>query len=319
MKIVIMDGHALNPGDMSYAVFAQFGELTVHPYGTESEEEVVRRIGDAEIIILNKVPITRAVLQRCPKLKLICVMATGYNVVDVAAARALGIGVCNVPAYGTQMVAQYTIGLLLELCHHTAEHSASVHAGDWCRSPDFCYWRHPLTELAGKTMGIIGFGRIGRAVGAIARALGMQVLTTGSRECPEGQAIGEYVSLETLLQRSDVVSLHCPLLPQTYRLINEETLALMKPGAILLNTGRGDLIDEEAVTSALEQGKLSAAAMDVVSREPMAADNPLLRAPNCIITPHIAWAARECRQRVIDTTEANIRAFLSGAPQNLVN
>lgn len=319
MKIIVLDGHALNPGDMDYGVYGQYGELTLYPFAPESEEELIGRIRDADIIILNKVSITSEILDRCPKLKLICVSATGYNVVDVAAARRHGVTVCNVPAYGTQMVAQFAIGLLLELCHHTWAHSESVHNGDWAKSPDFCYWNYPIIELAGKTMGIIGFGNIGRAVGQIAKAMGMKVLATGSRVCQEGLAIGEYVDLDTLLANSDVISLHCPLFPETAKLINSDTIAKMKDGVLLINNSRGGVLDEQAVADALRSGKIYAAAVDVVSEEPMNPANPLLSAPNCIITPHISWAATDCRQRVIDITAENIRRFLAGDAQNVVN
>ena len=319
MKIVVLDGHALNPGDMDYGVYGTYGELIEYPFAPESEEELIERISDADIIVLNKVNITAQILDQCPKLKLICVSATGYNVVDGKAARERGITVCNVPAYGTQMVAQFAIGLLLELCHHTWAHSQSVHNGDWAKSPDFCYWNYPIIELAGKTIGIIGFGNIGRAVGKIAKALGMKVLATGSRVCEAGLAIGEYVDLDTLLAQSDVISLHCPLFPETEKLINARTIAKMKDGVILINNSRGGVLDEQAVADALHSGKIYAAGVDVVSEEPMHPANPLLSAPNCIITPHISWAATDCRQRVIDITAENIRHYISGEPQNVVN
>lgn len=319
MNIVILDGHALNPGDLDYGIYSQFGDVTLYPYPPEDEEELLRRIAHAQILILNKVSIPRRVFEQCPGIRLICVAATGYNVVDIDAARDHGVTVCNVPAYGTEMVAQFAIGLLLELCHHIWQHSQSVHNGDWERSPDFCYWNSPIIELKGKTMGIIGFGSIGRAVGRIARALGMGVLATGSRECEDGLAIGEYVDLDTLLSQADVISLHCPLFPETAGLINAETIGKMKDGVILINNSRGGVLDEQAVADALRNGKISAAAVDVVSREPILSTNPLLSAPNCIITPHISWAATECRQRIIDITAANIRRFLEGRPQNVVN
>ena len=319
MKIVVLDGHALNPGDLDYGVYGTFGDLAVYPFPPQTQEELVERIGDAEIIILNKVVITDEILERCPNLKLICVSATGYNVVDCAAADRRGVTVCNVPAYGTQMVAQFAIGLLLELCHHTWAHSESVHRGDWSRSPDFCYWNYPIIELAGKTIGIIGFGNIGKAVGRIAKALGMKVLATGSRVSAEGLEIGTYVDLDTLLAQSDVISLHCPMFPETEKMINAQTIAKMKDGVILINNGRGGLLDEQAVADALASGKIYAAGVDVVSTEPMDPANPLLTAPNCIITPHISWAATACRQRVIDITAENIRCYLSDEPQNVVN
>lgn len=319
MKIVVLDGHALNPGDMDYGVYAQFGTLTQYPYPPRDEEETISRIGDSEIVILNKVVINENILSRCPRIRLICVSATGYNVVDTAAAKARGIPVCNVPAYGTQMVAQFAIGLLLELCHHSWAHSESVHDGQWARSTDFCYWNYPIIELAGKTMGIIGFGNIGRQVGQIAKAMGMRILATGSRPCGEGLAIGEYVELDTLLAQSDVISLHCPLLPATAEIINADTIAKMKDGVLLINNSRGGCLKEAAVADALRRGKIAGAAVDVVSEEPIVSSNPLLSAPNCIITPHISWAATACRQRVIDITAANIRSFLEGNARNVVN
>ena len=319
MKIVVLDGHALNPGDMDYGIYAQYGELTLYPYPPQSKEETISRIGDSEIVILNKVVIDEKILSQCPNIRLICVSATGYNVVDTAAVKARGIKVCNVPAYGTQMVAQFAIGLLLELCHHSWAHSESVHAGDWEKSKDFCYWNYPIIELAGKTIGIIGFGSIGRQVGRIAKAMGMKVLATGSRPCQEGLEIGEYVDLDTLLASSDVISLHCPLLPATAGIINTETIAKMKHAVLLINNSRGGCLDEQAVADALRSGKIAGAAVDVVSTEPIVGTNPLLNAPNCIITPHISWAATACRQRVIDITAGNIDAFLQGNPHNVVN
>ena len=319
MKIVLLDSEALNPGDLSWEALEGLGSLTVYPRGAADPDEVIRRIGDAEIVLTNKTPIARTVFERCPGMKLLCVLATGYNVVDTAAAREYGVPVCNVPAYGTEMVAQFAIGLLLEICHHVQLHNQSVHAGDWERCPNFCYWKMPIIELAGKTMGIIGFGRIGRAVGRIAKALGMRILATGSRKCPEGEAIAEYVDLDTLLSQSDVVSLHCPQFPETEGIINAGTIAKMKDGAILLNNSRGGLLDEQAVADALNSGKLRYAAVDVVSREPILGTNPLLTAKNCIITPHISWAAVEARARIVDITAENIRRFLAGDPQNVVN
>ncbi|MBQ4550674.1 MAG: D-2-hydroxyacid dehydrogenase [Oscillospiraceae bacterium] len=319
MNIVILDGEALNPGDLSWAPLEALGNLTVYPRGTNAPEEVIRRIGDAEIVLTNKTPVGRVVFERCPNVKLLSVLATGYNVVDTAAAKEHGVPVCNVPAYGTEMVAQFAIGLLLELCHHVELHNQSVHAGEWERCPNFCYWKMPIMELSGKTMGIIGFGRIGRAVGRIAKALGMKVLATGSRSCSEGLAIAEYVDLDTVLQESDVISLHCPLFPETEQLINRSSIAKMKDGVILINNSRGGLLNEQDVADALNCGKLRAAAVDVVTTEPIVASNPLLTAKNCIITPHMSWAAVEARGRIIDITADNIRSFLSGSPQNVVN
>ena len=319
MNIVILDGEALNPGDLSWAPLEALGSLTVYPRGTNDPAEVIRRIGDAEIVLTNKTPVGRVVFENCPNLKLLSVLATGYNVVDTAAAREHGVPVCNVPAYGTEMVAQFAIGLLLEICHHVELHNQSVHAGDWERCPNFCYWKTPIMELAGKTMGIIGFGRIGRAVGRIAKALGMRVLATGSRKCDEGLAIAEYVELDELLRQSDVISLHCPLFPETEQLINRVSIAKMKDGAILINNSRGGLLNEQDVADALNSGKLRAAAVDVVTTEPIVGTNPLLTAKNCIITPHMSWAAVEARGRIVDITAENIHSFLSGAPRNVVN
>ena len=319
MNIVILDGEALNPGDLSWAPLEALGNLTVYPRGTNDPEEVIRRIGDAEIVLTNKTPVGRVVFERCPNLKLLSVLATGYNVVDTQAAKEHGVPVCNVPAYGTEMVAQFAIGLLLEICHHVQLHNASVHAGEWERCPNFCYWKTPIMELAGKTMGIIGFGRIGRAVGRIAKALGMKVLATGSRKCDEGLAIAEYVDLDTVLRESDVISLHCPLFPETEQLINRASIAKMKDGVILINNSRGGLLNEQDVADALNCGKLRAAAVDVVTTEPILGTNPLLTAKNCIITPHMSWAAVEARGRIIDITADNIRSFLSGSPRNVVN
>lgn len=317
MKIVILDGYALNPGDLSWECLNRFGDVTV--YDRTPAELIIPRIGDAEIILLNKTPITDETLAVCPSVKLICVLATGYNVVDCDAARKRGIPVCNVPAYGTAAVAQFTFSLLLELCNAVGHHSDSVHKGDWCRSIDFCYWQTPQMELAGKTMGIIGFGRIGRAVGTIAKAFGMRVIAYNRSRCTEGEAIGEYVDLDTLFRQSDIISLHCPMTPQTEGIINASSIAKMKDGAILLNTARGQLVIEEDLAAALAAGKLRGAAVDVVTKEPMEATNPLLNAPNCIITPHMAWSPVESRQRIMDCTVHSIQAYMDGNPVNTVN
>lgn len=318
MKIVILDGLALNPGDLSWGAIQALGDVTVYDQ-TVGQEEIIRRIGDAEIIIPNKTPITEEVLEACPNVRCICVTATGYNIVDCRAAARRGIPVCNVPGYGTAAVSQFTIGLLLELCHRIGYHDREVHAGRWSQCPTFCFWDTPQTELAGKTMGIIGFGSIGRAVGRIAVALGMKVLAYSQSTCPEGEEIGEYVELDRLLRESDVVSLHCPLFPETEGIINAAAIEKMKDGVILLNTARGQLVDEGALAAALQSGKVRGAAVDVVSKEPMDPENPLLTVPNCIITPHMAWAQGEARQRIIDITADNIRAFLAGAPEHVVN
>lgn len=318
MKIVILDGHALNPGDLSYDCLEQFGDVTVYDR-TATEAEAIARIGDAEIVLLNKFPITESLLAACPSIRLICVQATGYNVVDCAAARKRNIPVCNVPSYSTSAVAQFTMALILELCHRVGLHNHSVHQHEWESCPDFCYWLRPQMELAGKTIGIIGFGRIGRAVGRLATAFGMDVLAFSPREYSEGREIGQYVDLDTLLAQSDIVSLHCPLFPETEKIINAEAIAKMKDGAMLINTARGALIDEYAVAEALKAGKLRGAAVDVVSEEPIRADNPLLTTRKCVITPHMAWAPIETRQRLLDCVVGNIRAFLDGQPRNVVN
>lgn len=318
MKIVILDGTALNPGDLSYDCINQFGEVTYYAQ-TKTPAETIERIADNEIILVNKVHITEEILAACPNIKLICVQATGYNIVDVDACTKRGIPVTNVPTYGTDAVAQFTLALMLEICHKIGLHDDSVHQGDWIKSTNFCYWLTPQMELAGKTLGIIGFGRIGRAVGKLAKAFGMKILAYNRSQCEEGHAIAEYVDLDTLYTQSDFISLHCPQTALTEKMINSETISKMKNGAILINTARGGLVDEPALVEALETGKLRAAAVDVVSQEPMNPNNPLLRAKNCIITPHIAWAPIESRQRLLDCVVENIRAFLNGMPQNVVN
>ena len=317
MKIVILDGHAVNPGDLSWDFLNQFGEVTV--YERTPLEEVANRIGDADIVLTNKSPINEKVLDACPNIKLVCVLATGYNVVDCEATKKRGIPVCNVPDYGTAAVAQFTFALLLDLCHKVAHHAQTVREGKWCECPDFCYWDTPQMELAGKTLGIIGFGRIGRAVGKIANAFGMNVIAYNRSQCKEGKAIGRYVSLEELLKSSDIISLHCPLTVENTGMINEEAIAKMKDGTIIINTARGPLVDEAALAAALQSGKLRGAACDVISAEPMAIDNPLKSAPNCIVTPHMAWAPIESRMRIQDCTRRSIQAFLNGNPINTVN
>ena len=317
MKIVILDGHAVNPGDLSWDCFRAFGDVTV--YERTDPAQTAQRLQGAEIVMTNKTPITAELLDACPTIRLICVLATGYNVVDCVACRERGIAVCNVPDYGTAAVAQFTFSLLLELCNRVGLHSDAVHNAEWTNCPDFCFWKTPQMELAGKTLGIIGFGRIGRAVGRIAKAMGMTVIAYNRSRHPEGEAIGEYVSLDTLLKESDIITLHCPLTAENAGLISKESIAKMKDGAILLNTARGGLLNEQDVAYALHNGKLKAAAVDVVSYEPIRKDNPLLTAPNCIITPHMAWAPIESRQRILDCTVSSIQAFLNGSPINTVN
>ncbi len=317
MKIVVLDGYTENPGDLSWGGFEAIGETVV--YDRTPEEQIVERIGDAEIVILNKTPITRATLEACPGIKYIGVLTTGYNVVDTDAARERGIPVCNIPSYGTASVGQFAIALLLEICHHIGAHSDSVHNGDWERSADWCYWNHPLIELDGKTMGIIGFGRIGQATGRIAKALGMKVIAYDAHPNDAGRALAGYVELDTLLATSDVIALHCPLFPETQGIIDRAAIAKMKDGVIILNNSRGPLIVEQDLADALDSGKVAAAGLDVVSTEPIRGDNPLLKAKNCIITPHISWAAREPRQRIMDMAVENLKAFLGGGAVNVVN
>ena len=311
MKIVVLDGYTENPGDLSWDPLQELGELTV--YDRTPPEAVLERIGDAEAIYTNKTVLSRELIQAMPSVRFIGVLATGYNVVDVQAARERGIVVCNIPTYGTDAVAQYVFALLLELCHRVAHHAQAVQEGRWTACPDFCFWDYPLIELSGKTMGIVGYGRIGQRTAQIARAFGMQVLAYDAFVQAE-----ECVPLDELLERSDVVSLHCPLFPETRHIIRGETIARMKDGAILINTSRGPLVDEAALREALTSGKLYGAAVDVVSTEPVQPDNPLLGLENCLITPHIAWAPRESRQRLMDIAVENLRCFLRGAPQNVV-
>ena len=320
MKIVVLDGYTENPGDLSWGRLEELGEFIVYDRSSlTDEDEAIARIGEAEIVITNKTPITKKVLDSCPSIRYIGVLATGYNVVDYVYAAKKGIPVTNVPGYGTDTVAQFTFALLLEICHHVAYHSEAVHAGRWEQSPDFCFCDYPQIELAGKTMGIIGFGRIGQKVGTIAKAFGMKVLAHSPHEYESGKAIGTYVNLDTLLAESDVISLHCPLFPETEGIINQATIAKMKDGVILLNNGRGPLVVEQDLADALNSGKIQAAAVDVVSAEPIKGDNPLLTAKNCFITPHIAWATKEARQRIMDCAVNNVKAFLAGAPENVVN
>ena len=320
MKIVVLDGYTENPGDLSWDKLAAMGELTVYDRTSYTEDPLIaQRIGDAEVAIVNKTPISRATMDRCPQLKLITLLATGYNVVDCAAAKEKGIQVCNVPTYGTACVGQYAIALLLEVCHHIGHHDRTVHEGKWANHIDWCYWDYPLIELDGKTAGIIGFGRIGQTTGRIAKALGMKVLAHDLYPNDAGRAIADYVDLDTLLSQSDVVFLHCNLTADNERMIDRAAIAKMKDGAILINNSRGQLIDEQDVADALQAGKLAAAGLDVVYTEPIRADNPLLAAPNCILTPHMSWGAKEARQRIMDITADNVKAWLDGAPINVVN
>lgn len=320
MKIVILDGYTENPGDLSWGELEKLGELTVYDRTpVDNEAEIRRRIGGAEMVYTNKTPISRATIDACPNLKFISLLATGYNVVDYAYAAERGIPVTNVPTYGTASVGQFAIALLLEICHHVAHHSDAVHEGRWEKNDDWCFWDYPLIELADKTIGIIGFGRIGQTTGGIAKAMGMKVLAFDSRPNDSGKAIAEYVDLDTLLGSSDVIALHCPLFPETQGIVNKDTIAKMKDGVILLNNSRGPLVVEQDLADALNSGKVYAAGLDVVSTEPIRGDNPLLKAKNCIITPHISWAPKESRQRIMDCAVENAKAFLAGAPINVVN
>ena len=297
-NIVVLDGRALNPGDLSWDGFEKLGKLSV--YDQTLSDQTIERIGDAEIVITNKTSITKEVLDAAPLIKYIGILATGYNVVDLDAARDKGIIVTNIPAYSTAAVAQFAIGLLLEICHNIGHHSRVVYSGRWEANGEFCFWDYPQIELAGKTLGIIGFGRIGQATAKIATAIGMEILAHSRTETDEGRKAGKYVTLDELLAKSDVVSLHCPLTPATQGIIDRASIAKMKDGAILINTSRGLLVNERDLADALNSGKIMAAAVDVVSQEPIRGDNPLLKAKNCFITPHIAWAPRETRARLMD-------------------
>jgi glycerate dehydrogenase len=313
MRITILDGHTTNPGDLSWEPLHALGVCVVHD--RTAAAEIVARAADADVVLTNKTPLTRETIAALPRLECIGVLATGYNVVDVAAARARGIPVCNVPEYGTPNVAQATFALLLELTNRVGRHAELVRAGRWSSCPDFCFWEGELVELAGLTLGIVGYGRIGRAVATIGRAFGMRILAW--RRSPGDDP--ECVGLDRLLRESDVVSLHCPLTAETERLVNAATLATMKPTAFLVNTARGALVDEAALAAALDAGRLAGAGLDVLAVEPPAASNPLLAARNCLITPHVAWATREARRRLIEITADNVRAFAAGAPRNVVN
>ena len=315
MKIVVLDGYTMNPGDLSWEGLEGLGECAV--YERTPPERVVERAAGAEVVLTNKVVLDGAVMARLPALRYIGVLATGYNVVDTAAARERGIVVTNVPAYSTRSVAQLVMALVLELAHHVGDHSRGVHEGRWTRSPDFAYWDWPLVELDGLVMGIVGFGQTGRAVADLTRAFGMRVLVH-TRTPTAGPGV-EFVDLATLLRRSDVVSLHCPLTPETEGLVNAKRLALMKPTAFLINTSRGPVVNERDLADALNAGRIAGAGLDVLSTEPPKADNPLLGAKNCFITPHFAWATRAARERMMKTVVANVRAFLAGRPQNVVN
>jgi glycerate dehydrogenase len=320
MKAVVLDGYALNPGDLSWDVLKNAGsgiELAV--YDRTPPAEAAARIGSAEAAFTNKTIVSRETIAACPNLKYIGVLATGYHLVEGKAAAARGIPGGNAPGYSTDSVAQLVFALLLEICHHPGAHSDAVHAGRWVSSKDYAFWDFPLIELAGKTLGIIGLGSIGTKVARLAAAFGMKVIANSRTEKPEGKKVARYVELDELFAKSDIISLHCPELPETRGIINKEAIAAMKDGVVIINTSRGGLVAEADLAAALNSGKVYAAGVDVLSAEPPKADNPLLSAKNCIITPHIAWAPTEARKRLMAITEANFRAFLAGAPQNVVN
>ncbi len=318
MKIVVLDGYTENPGDLSWGDLEALGELKV--YDRTPADRIAERIGDAELVITNKTPISAETMEACPPVRYIGVLATGYNVIDTEEAKRRGIVVTNIPTYGTDAVGQFAIALLLEICHHIGHHNKAVHEGRWENNQDWCFWDYPLIELAGKTMGIIGFGRIGQATGRIAQALGMKVLAYDAFKNPSLENENcHYAKLDDVLAQSDVIALHCPLFPSTEGMINKDTIAKMKDGVIILNNSRGPLIVEQDLADALVSRKVYAAGLDVVSTEPIRGDNPLLHAPNCILTPHISWAPRESRQRLMDIAVNNVKAFLAGAPVNVVN
>jgi glycerate dehydrogenase len=316
MNIIILDGFTLNPGDLNWEELQSLGPCTI--YDRTSPAELASRAANADILLTNKTELTASDIQALPRLKYIGVLATGTNIVDLAAARARGIPVTNVPTYGTKSVAQMTFALLLELAHHAGHHAQTVREGRWTRNTDWCYWDFPLVELDGLTMGLVGLGRIGRAVSELATAFGMEVVAYDPMAGPAPASV-RLVELDALFRESDVVSLHCPLTPQTANLVNGSRLGLMKPTAFLLNTSRGPLVDQSALAEALNSGKIAGAAMDVLAKEPPPAENPLLSAKNCILTPHLAWATRAARSRLMKIAVENVRAFLQAKPQNVVN
>ncbi|MCD8363450.1 MAG: D-2-hydroxyacid dehydrogenase [Lachnospiraceae bacterium] len=320
MKIVVLDGYTENPGDISWAPLEALGELTVYDRTAYEESPLIaERIGDAEIVVMNKTPISRETIDKCPNLKAIAVLATGYNVIDYEYAKSKNIPVMNVPVYGTDNVSQYAVGLLLEVCSHFGHHSDSVHAGEWAANPDWCYWHYPMIEVSGKTAGIIGLGRIGQNTAKILNAMNVKVLAYDSFQSDAGRAVAEYVELDELLAKCDFIFLHCPLFPSTEGIINKENIAKMKDGVVIINNSRGQLVVEQDLYEALESGKVAAAALDVVSTEPIREDNVLLKAKNCLITPHISWATKEARERIMNTTAENIKSVIDGAPANVVN
>ena len=320
MKIVVLDGYTENPGDLSWDRLKDLGDVRIYDRTSYEESPVIaERIGDADIVITNKTPISRETIDKCPNMKMIAFLATGYNAADYEYAKKKGIPVVNVPTYGTQIVGQYAVGLLLEICAHYGHHDETVKAGKWTNCEDWCYWDYPMVELYGKTAGIIGLGKIGKQTAKILNAMSMKVLAYDSFQNEEGKALAEYVELDELFARSDVIFLHCPLFPSTEGIINKDNIAKMKDGVILINNSRGQLVVEQDLADALNSGKVYAAGLDVVSTEPIKADNPLLKAKNTIITPHISWAAQAARQRIMDITVNNVKAFIDGKPINVVN
>ena len=320
MKIVVLDGYTENPGDLSWEELEKLGELVVYDRVSYAENPIIReKIADADIVITNKTPISKETLDACPNIKAIAVLATGYNVIDYEYAKEKGIPVMNVPTYGTQIVGQYAVGLLMEICSHYGHHDQTVKEGKWENNADWCYWDYPMIELYGKTAGIIGLGRIGQSTAKILNAMDMKVLAYDAFESEAGKKVAEYVDLDTLLAQSDVIFLHCPLFPSTEGIINKDNIAKMKDGVILINNSRGQLVVEQDLADALNSGKVYAAGLDVVSTEPIKGDNPLLTAKNCLITPHISWAAQAARQRIMDITVNNVKSFVEGNPTNVVN
>lgn len=320
MKIVVLDGFTENPGDLSWEGLEKLGELTVYDRVSYEEDPIIaEKIGDAEIVITNKTPISKETIDKCPNIKLIAFLATGYNVADYEYAAQKGIPVVNVPTYGTQIVGQYAVGLLLEICSHYGHHNQTVQEGKWTNNLDWCYWDHPMIELYGKKAGIIGLGRIGQTTAKILDSMGMTIIAYDAYPKEELKELVKYVELDRLLRESDVIFLHCPLFPETKGLINKDNINKMKNGVIIINNSRGELIVENDLAEALSDGKVYAAGLDVVSSEPIKANNPLLGLDNCIITPHISWAAKESRQRILDTTIDNVKSFIDGNLVNIVN
>ncbi|MDO4987596.1 MAG: D-2-hydroxyacid dehydrogenase [Synergistes sp.] len=319
-KIVVLDGYTVSPGDLSWEPLLALGDVKIYDRTSQTDEtQVIERIGDAEMVYTKKVPITKNIIDACPNMKFINMLATGYNIIDAAYAKEKGVLVANIPAYGSEAVSQYAIALLLEACDHIGHHSATVHEGKWENCIDWCYWDYPLIELAGKTAGVIGLGKIGRHTAATLGALGMKVLAYDPYPTEEGRAVADYVEFDTLLSHSDVIMLHTPLTPFSKGLINKENIAKMKDGVILINNSRGAIVVEQDLADALNDGKISCAAVDVVSSEPIMHDNPLLKAKNCIITPHISWASLECRERLIEMAVENAKAYIEGRHLNIVN